>query len=52
MTSVCVPAFVNVHDETDPLADSLGIAPELLDHGCGCDRPRWNIRPCGHCACG
>ena len=18
---------------------------------CGCDRPRWNIRPCGHCAC-
>jgi len=18
---------------------------------CGCDRPRWNVRPCGHCTC-
>ena len=52
MTSVCVPDFVNVQDELDPLADSLGIPPERLDNGkCGCDRPRRNIRPCGHCSC-
>ena len=39
-------------EEVDPLADSLGIPPERLDNGrCGCDRPRWKIRPCGHCAC-
>ena len=35
----------------DPLADSLGTAPERLGNGCGCDRPRWSVRPCGHCAC-
>ena len=36
----------------DPLADSLGIPPEQLSGGrCGCYRPRWDIRPCGHCAC-
>ncbi len=36
----------------DPLADSLGIHLDKLDNGrCGCDRPRWNVRPCGHCAC-
>ena len=35
----------------DPLADSLGTAPERLGNGCGCDRPRWEVRPCGHCAC-
>ena len=52
MTSVCVSDFVNVQDETDPLADSLGIAPEKLDNGkCGCDWPRWSVLPCGHCAC-
>ena len=52
MTRVDVLHFGNVEEnETDPLADSLGIAPELLDHGCGCDRPRLRIRPCGHCAC-
>ena len=37
--------------ESDPLADSLGIDPVKLENGCGCDRPRWEIRPCGHCAC-
>ena len=37
----------------DPLADSLGVDPEKLDNGrCGCDRPRWSVLPCGHCACG
>ena len=36
----------------DPLADSLGIAPEKLENSrCGCDRPRWATLPCGHCAC-
>ena len=35
----------------DPLADSLGILPEQLGNGCGCDRPRWSVRPCGHCGC-
>ena len=39
-------------DEDDSLADSLGIPLAMLDNGrCGCDRPRWAIRPCGHCAC-
>ena len=39
--------------EDDSLAESLGIPPEKLDsERCGCDRPRWTIRPCGHCACG
>ena len=45
---------VNVIDvDEHPLADSLGIPPELLDNGrCGCDRPRGGILPaCGHCAC-
>ena len=38
--------------DSDLSADSLGIAPEQLDNGkCGCDRPRWNLRPCGHCSC-
>ena len=36
----------------DPLDDSLGACPAMLDSGkCGCDRPRWNVRPCGHCSC-
>ena len=42
----------------DSLADSsesssgqaLGTSPEQ-GNGCGCDRPRWEIRPCGHCTC-
>ena len=39
-------------DVTGPLADSLGIPPELLGTGrCGCDRPRWSVLACGHCAC-
>ena len=39
-------------DVTGPLADSLGIPPELLSAGrCGCDRPRWSVLACGHCAC-
>ena len=41
-----------VDEESDPLADSLGIDPVRLDNGCGCDRPRWALRPCGHCSCG
>ena len=40
------------NEENGSLADSLGIAPEQLANECGCDRPRWEIRPCGHCACG
>jgi len=46
-----VPANVIDVDE-HPLADSLGIPPELLEGtpGC-CDRPRAGILPCGHCAC-
>lgn len=38
-------------EETDRLADGLGANPEQLDGGCDCDRPRWNLLPCGHCAC-
>ena len=39
-------------EKGDLLADSLGIPPEQLDNGrCGCDRPRWSVLPCGHCAC-
>ena len=39
-------------DVKGPLADSPGIPPELLSWGrCGCDRPRWSVLPCGHCAC-
>ena len=39
-------------DVKGPLADSLGIPPELLGTGrCGCDRPRWSVLPCGDCAC-
>ena len=47
------PDMPDVEDEHgDPLEDSLGIPPEQLSGGrCGCDRPRWNIRPCGHCKC-
>ena len=37
--------------EGNLLDDSLGIDPVKLENGCGCDRPRWKIRPCGHCAC-
>ena len=52
--------------DDDPLADSpesgsvpalslskgqtLGTAPEKLGDGCYCDRLRWSVRPCGHCA--
>jgi hypothetical protein len=43
---------LNIRKDDDSLADSLGILPEQLGGGCGCDRPRWEIRPCGHCACG
>lgn len=45
-----VPASI-IDADDDPLADSLGISPEQLGCGCGCDRPRWTVRPCGHCAC-
>ena len=39
-------------DVKGPLADSLGIPPELLSTGrCGCDRPGWSVLPCGDCAC-
>ena len=50
---------VNVIDVADdPLADSpesgsgqaLGAATEKLDDGCSCDRLRWSLRPCAHCA--
>ena len=35
----------------DPLDDSLGARPAMLDSGkCGCDRPRVSILPCGHSA--
>lgn len=38
--------------DSDPLANSLGIAPERLGNGqCGCDRPGWSRLPCGHCSC-
>ena len=53
MTGTDVLEIVDFVDyESDPLADSLGIPPEQLGHGCGCDRPRLSILPCGHCACG
>ena len=42
---------LKIRKDDDSLADSLGILPEQLGGGCGCDRPRWEIRPCGHCAC-
>lgn len=53
MTGIDVLEIVNLFgDERDPLADSLGILPEKLDHGrCGCDRPRVSVLPCGHCSC-
>ena len=52
MTGTNVLEIVDSVDyESDPLADSLGVPPEQLGHGCGCDRPRWLILPCGHCAC-
>ena len=39
--------------EDDLLVDSLGRSPEELQGGrCGCDRPRWSVWACGHCACG
>ena len=41
----------HVEDEKDSLADSLGIDPVRLENGCGCDRRRREVRPCGHCAC-
>ena len=43
--------YALLEEETGPPADSLGIDPERLGGGCGCDRPRWTVRPCGHCAC-
>ena len=43
---------LKIRKDDDSLADSLGILPEQLGGGCGCDRPRWEIRPCGHCGCG
>ena len=43
---------LEIRKDDDSLADSLGILPEQLGGGCGCDRPRWEIRPCGHCGCG
>ena len=34
------------------LDDGVGINPAHLEEArCGCDRPRWSILPCGHCAC-
>ena len=42
---------LKIRKDDDSLADSLGIPPEQLGGGCGCDRRRWEIRPCGHCAC-
>ena len=51
MTRTHVLEVVNFDDETDTLADSLGVAREQLAGGCGCDRPRWSVRPCGDCAC-
>ena len=36
----------------DPLDDRAGVCPGKLDNGkCGCDRPRWSVRPCGHYGC-
>ena len=53
MTGIDVLTILNPEvDDSDPLEDSLGIRPEQLDGGtCGCDRPRWELLPCGHCSC-
>ena len=52
MTGIDVLEIVKFDDcETDPLADSLGTDPVTLANGCGCDRPRYLVLPCGHCSC-
>jgi hypothetical protein len=47
MIGTVVLEIVN-DDENEPLADSLGIPLAKSDSGGDCDRPRWNVRPCGH----
>ena len=38
--------------EDELLAYSLGRPPVEMGVGrCGCDRPGWFLRACGHCAC-
>ena len=39
-------------DKEDELAEGLAFLAEQLVGGmCGCDRARWSVLPCGHCAC-